>query len=82
MRPLPYPHAERMVQLREVNARGGRIAFAEPNFRDVRARSHGFEAIAQYSGAETTVNGGSEPVRALTYAVPRDKGGSTHCAAV
>src|SRR4030095_12315433 len=66
MRPLPYPHAERMVQLREVNPRGGRIAFAEPNFLDVRARSHGFEAIAQYSGSETTVNGGSEPVRALT----------------
>jgi ABC-type antimicrobial peptide transport system permease subunit len=72
MRPLPYPHAERMVQLREVNPRGGRIAFAEPNFLDVRARSHGFEAIAQYSGSETTVNGGSEPVRALTYAVSAD----------
>jgi len=28
MRPLPYPHAELMVQLREVNAQGGRIAFA------------------------------------------------------
>ena len=72
MRSLPYPHAGRMVQLREVNARGGRIAFAEPNFLDMRARSHGFEAIAQYSGSESTVNGGSEPVRALTYAVSAD----------
>jgi len=72
LRPLPYPHAERMVQLREVNARGGRMSFAEPNFLDLRARSHSFESMAQYSGAPSTVNGGNEPVRALTYLVSAD----------
>src|SRR6201991_1375015 len=72
LRPLPYPHAEQMVQLREVNARGGRMAFAEPNFLDLRARSHSFESMAQYGGSPTTVNGGSEPVRAFTYLVSAD----------
>jgi ABC-type antimicrobial peptide transport system permease subunit len=72
LRPLPYPHAEQIVQLREISARGGRMAFAEPNFLDLRARSHTFAGVAQYSGSLTTVNGGSEPVRALTYAVSAD----------
>ena len=72
VRPLPYPHAEQLVQLREVNDHGGRMAFAEPNFLDLRARSHAFSGVAQYSGSLTTVNGGSEPVRALTYTVSAD----------
>ena len=38
LRPLPYPHAEQIVQLREVNQKGTKIAFAEPNFIDVRDR--------------------------------------------
>ncbi|HSE30126.1 MAG TPA: ABC transporter permease [Pyrinomonadaceae bacterium] len=72
LRPLPYPRAEQIVQLREVSPRGARMAFAEPNFLDLRARSHAFEGVAQYSGSLTTINGGSEPVRALTYAVSAD----------
>jgi hypothetical protein len=40
LRPLPYPHAEQIVQLREVSPRGARMAFAEPNFLDLRAHSH------------------------------------------
>src|SRR5689334_22932975 len=72
LRPLPYPHAEQIVQLREVSTRGGRMAFAEPNFLDLRARAHTLDGVAQYSGSLTTVNGGSEPVRALTYGVSAD----------
>src|SRR5213080_1385646 len=72
LRPLPYPHPEEIVQLREINSAGRQISFAEPNFRDVRARSRTLEAVAQYNGELTTVTGGSEPVRALTYAVSGD----------
>ena len=72
LRPLPYPHAEQIAQLREVSARGSRMAFAEPNFHDLRARSHTLAGVAQYSGSLTTVNGGNEPVRALTYSVSAD----------
>jgi putative ABC transport system permease protein len=72
LRSLPYPDAERIVQLREVNPGGAQIPFAEPNFLDVRARSRTLEAVAQYGGELTTVTGGSEPVRTLTLAVSGD----------
>src|ERR1700704_731427 len=72
LRPLPYPHAEQIVQLREVNSNGARIAFAEPNYLDVRARSRTLEAVAEYSGELTTGPGASEPVRALAFAVSGD----------
>jgi ABC-type antimicrobial peptide transport system permease subunit len=72
LKSLPYPDADQIVQLREVNERGGRMPFAEPNFTDVRARNHSFQGVAQYNGELTTVTGGSEPVRASTYAVSAD----------
>ena len=72
LRSLPYPDSEQIVQLREINERGGRMPFAEPNFLDVRARSHSFTGVAQYNGELTTVTGGIEPVRASTYAVSAD----------
>ena len=69
LRSLPYPGAEQIVQLREVNQRGNRVAFAEPNFLDLRARSHSFESMAQYAGEVTTVTGAMEPVRVPTFLV-------------
>jgi len=63
LRPLPYPEAEKIVSLREVNAKGRQITFAEPNFLDVRARNHTLAAAAEYNLQLTTVLGGSEPVR-------------------
>src|SRR5215213_4286918 len=72
LRPLPYPDAEQIVQLREVSQRGGRMAFTDPNFRDVSARSRMFEAGAQYGGSLTTVTGASEPVRVPAYVVSSD----------
>ena len=72
LRSLPYPEAERLVQLRELNSTGGQMRFAEPNYLDLRARSRTFEAIAQYSGGTTTVTGGSEPARAMRFRVSGD----------
>lgn len=69
LRPLPYPQPEEIVQIREVNERGVQVAFTEPNFLDVRARSNSFEAVAQYAGQLTIVTGASEPVRAMTMNV-------------
>src|SRR3989454_2741384 len=63
LRPLPYPQAEKIVSLREVDAKSRQITFAEPNFLDVRARNHTLAAAAQYNMQLTTVLGGSEPVR-------------------
>ncbi|HKO60921.1 MAG TPA: ABC transporter permease [Pyrinomonadaceae bacterium] len=72
LRPLPYPNAERLVQLREVTEKGARIAFAGPNFQDLKERSQTLDAVAQYAGGLTTVTGGSEPTRARAFAVSLD----------
>lgn len=40
LRPLPYPEAEKIVSLREVDAKSRQITFAERNFLDVHARNH------------------------------------------
>src|SRR5467141_2282382 len=72
LRSLPYPEAERLVELREVNAAGRPISFAEPNFLDVRGSSNTLEGVAEYSGGTTTVTGGSEPDRAITSRVSGD----------
>src|SRR5262245_27471999 len=63
LRSLPYPEAEHIVQLREVGEKGGRMAFTDPNFRDVRERNRSLESVAEYSGMMHTVIGGCEPLR-------------------
>src|SRR5438128_5742208 len=60
LRPLPYPQAEKIVSLSEVNQQGRQTTFAEPNLFDVRARNHTLAAVAQYNVQLTTVLGGSE----------------------
>src|ERR1700704_2884114 len=72
LRSLPYPEAERLVELQEVTAKGKPISFAEPNVVDVRARSRTLEGVAEYSGGTATVTGGSEPARAITFRVSGD----------
>lgn len=65
LRSLPFPEAERLVQLREVGAKSGAMFVAEPNFEDVRAQSRSFSALALAAGSfPLVVTGGSEPVRA------------------
>ena len=63
LRPLPYPEAEKIVSLREVDAKDRQNTFAEPNVLDVHARNHTLAAAAEYNMQLTTVLGGSEPVR-------------------
>ncbi|MFY9574375.1 MAG: ABC transporter permease [Blastocatellia bacterium] len=72
LRSLPYPDADCIVQLREVSEKGSPMPVTEPNYADIRARSHAFEALAQYSGSTTTVTGGREPVRVRAYGVSGD----------
>jgi predicted permease len=77
LRPLPYDDASRIVELKEVSAKGTLMPFTEPNFDDLRARNQSFESIAEYNGGSaptmmTTIVGGSEPIRAPVYAVSAD----------
>ena len=72
LRPLPYPQQERIVALRELDEKGRGMAFAEPNFDDLRARSRSFAALAKYTEGIDAIAGGSEPVRTNTSAVSED----------
>jgi putative ABC transport system permease protein len=72
LRPLPYPEAEKIISVKEVDKQGRQITFAEPNFLDVRARNHTLAAAAEYNTQVTTVLGGSEPVRSSVAYVSGD----------
>ncbi len=72
VRPLPYPDQERIVEIRELDEKGKGMSFAQPNFVDLRARGHSFDALAEYSAWPESVAGGSEPVRTLACAVSGD----------
>src|SRR5205085_64685 len=63
LRPLPYPNQERIVELRELDEKDRGMSFAEPNFDDLVARQHSFEALAKYTAFPDAIVGGSEPVR-------------------
>jgi len=72
LRSLPYHDADRIVNLREIDAAGRKITFAEPNYVEVRSRNHSLDAVAEYVYGLTTVLGGDEPVRTQVAAVSVD----------
>lgn len=65
LRPLPYYKPDQIVRVWEVNSRGGRMQFADPNFEDIRAQANLLQGMAQMSSAEAAVSlgGQSESVR-------------------
>src|SRR5215510_8984162 len=72
LRPLPFPEADRLVYLRELDASGGEKGVAEPNLEDIEARSQSFAALGYVGGGDLVVTGGSEAVRTrVSYASRR-----------
>jgi len=71
-RSLPFPQAERIISVREVDAKGRQITFAEPNFLDLRARNRTLVGAAEYAALSLTILGGSEPARARGAYVSQD----------
>ncbi len=49
LRPLPYPNANQIVALFEVNYKGGNMHFADPNFDDLRTLNRSLQAAAEYN---------------------------------
>jgi len=72
LRPLPYPKPDQIVGLWEVNAKGGRMNFADPNFEDVRSQNHSLQGVAEYGAGLESVSGGSEPTRSMLAWVSHD----------
>jgi predicted permease len=71
LRPLPYPHADRLVLLfQSAPAKGiARIEPTPPNFEDWRSMNRSFSSMGAYVPAETPVNlsGHGEPLRLDGY---------------
>src|SRR5947207_12545872 len=72
LRPMPYPNQERLVEVSELNESGRGMPFAEPNFNDLVARNHSFDAVAAYNRSPEAVAGGVEPVRTNLSGVSAD----------
>jgi predicted permease len=69
LQPLPYPEADRLVQVWQVNRGGGQIQFSDPNFEDLRDQTRAFDAVAQYASGASTVIVGAAALRAQTCSV-------------
>src|SRR5262245_31870549 len=73
LQPLPYPSSERIVQVFQIDKDSKRMSVSEPNFLDWQAQTRAFDAMAiSRAGGMVTVNGLSEPVRALATPVTQD----------
>ncbi len=72
---LPYPNAERLVDLRERASTEGKeytSSVSAPNFVDWQRQSRTIESMAAFRGGEETILGLSEPLRVNTYFVSHD----------
>jgi putative ABC transport system permease protein len=48
LRPLPYPHADRLVNILETTPAGAGFSVSEPNFLDLAAHNRTFDVVAAY----------------------------------
>jgi predicted permease len=63
LRPLPFPHSERVVLLMEENKRLSRISVSYQNFVDWRAQVQSYESVAAVRNTVVTLSGSGEPER-------------------
>jgi putative ABC transport system permease protein len=63
LRPLPYPHPERLVNLWTTYAEshGQQDIFSPGNFVDLAARTQSLEAVGAYTEASFTLSGAGQP---------------------
>jgi putative ABC transport system permease protein len=65
LKPLPYPRADRIVQLWEVTTGGPHVHFAAANFVDLQKYNRSFSAMAAYYQWTTALVSNGESVRAV-----------------
>jgi putative ABC transport system permease protein len=60
---LPYPHADRLVAILELNGDGSRNAGTFGMYRGLAERTHSFDAMAMFKRWQPTMTGADEPER-------------------
>jgi predicted permease len=61
LRPLPYPHPERLVLLQESSAQNGQLSVSFPDFQDWQKQQTAFERLALYRRSSVSLTGLGEP---------------------
>jgi putative ABC transport system permease protein len=62
LKPLPYPHSERLVHISQASTKTGEMErqLSYPDFRDIAAQNTVFEHVAVYNDDSTTMTGAGE----------------------
>ena len=71
-KPLPYPHAERILAVSDKANDGTPIPITFGTYREIAQRSHSFDALASYKSWQPTLQGSAEPERLNGQAVGAD----------
>jgi putative ABC transport system permease protein len=66
LRPLPYAHPERIVNVQSRSRIGWQQPASWPSYRDERAQTHSFQALAAYNNNLANLETASGPVRVST----------------
>ncbi len=69
LKPLPYPQASRIVRLFFSSNDFPKFPVNPFDFRDFRARSHSFHALAAINRSDVQLSGSGEPVRLTAFRV-------------
>jgi predicted permease len=73
LKPLPYPDADRIVRVFQVNSEGyDRVNLSYPNFEDLKAQTRSFSSMAVDEVITESVVGGSEAARVEVGHVSRE----------
>lgn len=72
LRPLPYAKPDQIVRMWEMNPKGRRMQFADPNFEDMRTQNRSLQGMAQMRSAESPVSVGNAPARVRVAYVSQD----------
>lgn len=76
LRPLPFPEAERLVQIKAVNVKAKTLnefgGVAPADFLDWKQQQTSFERIAAYTGGTTILTDGEQPEQIVTSRVSAD----------
>jgi predicted permease len=69
LKPLPYPKASRIVRLFFSSHEYPKFPLNPFDFRDLRTRSHSFQALAAFTRGDAQLSGSGEPVRLTGFRV-------------
>ncbi|HEX5420074.1 MAG TPA: ABC transporter permease, partial [Gammaproteobacteria bacterium] len=72
LRSLPYPHADRLMQVQSINRFGHAISLSYPDFEDLREQNHSFSGLAAYEYWTTSAAAGGRGFRVAWANVSAD----------